>query len=229
VNKFFKYLLLLCTAPAALAFGEFQPIMTISAGPAWENNGDPKTINVSPTIEQRYTVDDGNSTLAQGEIFFASGFDIAPTWHMNFGLALGAVDVATISGHVIENGTDVGTYSYKVSHLRGVAKDQVLFDFGSPFKPWASFSVGASFNNAYHYRSDVEPTFRSEIMPAFTYSLGIGFQYAFSEHFQIGMGYEFTDWGLNELDEPRDFPGNDYLSSQHFYTNALMFNFAYSD
>lgn len=229
MNKSFKYLLLLCIAPAAFAFGEFQPIMTISAGPAWENNGDPKTFTVPPAIEQHYTVDDGTNTLLQGEIFFASGFDVAPTWHMNLGLALGAVEVAEISGHVLQDGVDVGTYQYNVSHLRGVVKDQILFNFGSPFQPWASVSLGASFNHAYHYTSDIEPTFRSEIMPTFTYGLGIGFQYVFSDNFQIGIGYEFTDWGMNELDEPVGYTGNDYLSSKHFYTNALMFNFAYSD
>ncbi|MFI4956627.1 MAG: outer membrane protein [Gammaproteobacteria bacterium] len=229
MRTYLKYLLLISIAPAAVAFGEFAPITTFSAGPAWENNGDAKTINVSPSVEQHYTVNDGTETLGQGELFLASGFKVAPQWRMNLGILLGAIEVAEISGDVLQHGVDVGSYEYRVSHLRTGIKDKVLFDFGSPFLPWASFSIGASFNHAYNFESDTMPTFRSNIMPSFTYSLGAGFQYAFSDHWQIGMGYEFTDWGKHELDEPVGYPGNDYLSSANFYTHGLLFNIAYSD
>jgi len=62
------------------------------------------------------------------------------------------------------------------------------------------------FNHAYSFNNT--PTifealpnanFSSNTETAFTYTLGAGVQRVINQHWQVGIGYEFADWGKSKL------------------------------
>jgi len=101
-------------------------------------------------------------------------------------------------------------------------------------KPWISASLGFSYNKANNYRewpiiceAESLPAayFHNHGHTAFTWSLGAGIQRVLNPNWQVGIGYEFTDWGRTSLRgalaQP---PGARGLTLNHLYTNGLMFN-----
>ncbi|HAT8718368.1 TPA: porin family protein, partial [Legionella pneumophila] len=62
---------------------------------------------------------------------------------------------------------------------------------------------------------------------AFTYTLGAGVQKSISEHWQLGVGYEFADWGKSELGRASGQTLNEGLKLNHLYTNGVVLNLTY--
>ncbi|HHS9463875.1 TPA: outer membrane protein, partial [Legionella anisa] len=71
------------------------------------------------------------------------------------------------------------------------------------------------------------PDFADHTKTAFTYTLGAGVQKALNDHWQIGAGYEFADWGKSELGRAFGQTMNSGLALNHLYTNGVLFNLTY--
>lgn len=100
--------------------------------------------------------------------------------------------------------------------------------------PWVSASLGVGFNNAYSFNNSSNlfqalpnPNFAPHTETAFTYTIGTGLQKILSQHWQVGVGYEFADWGQSQLNRASGQTLNSGLSLNHLYTNGLMFNLTY--
>lgn len=72
------------------------------------------------------------------------------------------------------------------------------------------------------------PNFASNTTAAFTYTLGVGVERNINLHCQVGIGYEFADWGMSQLSRASGQTLNTGLSLSHLYTNGLLFNLTYS-
>jgi len=59
--------------------------------------------------------------------------------------------------------------------------------------------------------------------PAF----GIGIQKAINPSFQVGVGYEFANFGKAQLNPAAGQTVNGGLSALHVFTNQLLFNVSY--
>ncbi|MFN7097540.1 MAG: outer membrane protein [Gammaproteobacteria bacterium] len=113
-------------------------------------------------------------------------------------------------------------------------KGKLLGNWGWGFMPWVSASVGVGFNRAYSFTNtptifEALPSsnFTSNTTTAFTYTLGIGIQRALTKHWQIGAGYEFSDWGKSELGRATGQTMGSGLSLSHLYTNAFLLNLTF--
>jgi len=73
----------------------------------------------------------------------------------------------------------------------------------------------------------VMSNFASNTTTAFTYTLGAGVQRHLNQHWQAGIGYEFSDWGRRQLNRASGQTLNSGLSLPHLYTNGLLFNLTY--
>lgn len=71
------------------------------------------------------------------------------------------------------------------------------------------------------------PNFADHTKTAFTYTLGVGVQKAFNDHWQVGIGYEFADWGKSKLGRASGQTMNSGLALNHLYTNGILFNLTY--
>ncbi|HHX3357169.1 TPA: outer membrane protein, partial [Legionella anisa] len=94
--------------------------------------------------------------------------------------------------------------------------------------------VGVGFNRAHDFTNTPlifealpNPDFADHTKTAFTYTLGAGVQKALNDHWQIGAGYEFADWGKSELGRAFGQTMNSGLALNHLYTNGVLFNLTY--
>lgn len=100
--------------------------------------------------------------------------------------------------------------------------------------PWVSASLGVGFNDAHDFQNTpliseavTMPNFASNTKTSFSYTLGVGIQKTLSPHWQVGMGYEFADWGQSQLNRASSQTLNSGLSLNHLYTNGVLFNLTY--
>ena len=211
-------------------------VTTISAGPVWAIPGNNQTITLQSDIEKTYTTNHSNSATADGELFLGLQRTINAETTGQFGIAAATTSNAKRSGNIWDDGLPAAanyTYTYNVQHTHLAAKGKLLRQVGY-FMPYISASIGVAWNNAGGFTStptifEAEPTpnFASNTETSFTYTLGIGLQRALSQNWQVGIGYEFADWGQSQLKAGYDQIQGPKLALNHLYTNGLMFNLTY--
>ena len=101
--------------------------------------------------------------------------------------------------------------------------------------PYLSGSIGVGFNRSHHFTISPKlfnevpaPEFNSHTKTAFSYTLGTGIQKALNEYWQVGIGYEFADWGKSNLSAAYGQSINSGLQLNHLYTNQLQFSVSYT-
>lgn len=212
-------------------------VAALSADPVWERVGSTQTFYLTPEIEKSYVTSQSTHTLFDGEVFLGVQKTLSQTLQGQLGLAVAATSNANLSG-VIWDDADPQfnnyTYSYKIQHTHAAAKGKLLADAGFWFIPWVSASLGVGFNDAHGFHSTPTlfealptPDFSSHTQTSFTYTVGAGVQKALNEHWQIGAGYEFADWGKSQLGLAADQTLGSGLTLNHLYTNGVLFNLTY--
>ena len=207
---------------------------TLSAGAAWERGGATQTLFLAPTIEKTYDADRSTHTLFHGEVFVGWQRTLSPTVQGQMGLAIAANSTASLSGAIWDDANPQFNnfiYSYKIQHTDIALKGKFLANQDFWVMPWISGSVGVGFNDARSFSNTPilfqalpNPNFESHTETAFTYTVGAGIQKALSDHWQVGMGYEFADWGRSHLGPVSEQTTSQGLSLNHLYTNSLQFN-----
>lgn len=246
-NKIFIYLIALAplyaahatsfaTNPTSTKFKSF--VATLSAGPAWENAGQTKTFYLNPNIKKTYAANNPNNTIASGELFLGMQRALKPQWAVDLGVAVATITNVSLAGEVWDDANSEfnnSNYTYKVQDTRIAIKGKLLKDLPlHALKSYVSASCGLSFNNASNYQAwpiiEEElpsPNFQDHATTSFTYSIGLGFQRPINKHWQIGVGYEFTDWGNNQLSAAPGQTIGTGLALSHLYTNGLIFSINY--
>lgn len=210
---------------------------TISAGPIWESGGKTQTFYLTPDIEKTYAANTSTHTLFDGEVFVGLQKGLFHTIQAQLGLAFAATSDANLSGIILDDADpqfDNYIYAYKIQHTHIAAKGKLLADMGYWFTPWVSASIGVGFNHAYSfdntptsYEAIINTNFATHTATAFTYTVGTGVQKALNSHWQVGVGYEFSDWGKSRLGRAEGQTLNSGLSLNHLYTNGVLFNLTY--
>lgn len=211
--------------------------VSLSGGAAWARGGDTQTFFLTPEIEKTYSANKSNNALGQGEVFLGLQKAWSPTMPIQFGLAVAATGAAKMSGVIFDDADpqfDNFTYGYKVQHTRLSAKAKVLFEQNYIVTPWISGSVGIGFNRAYGYDNTPlifeavkNPNFGSHTKTAFAYTVGAGLQKSLNDNWQVGVGYEFADWGKSQLASAPEQTLNSGLGLNHLYTNGVLLNVTY--
>ncbi len=206
-----------------------KTVLALSLGPAWTAPGKTQTILLHKNDWQIFTTNRHSNILFSGEVF--AGFQ-APLSHrlqVQFGLAVAGTTNATLSGNIWQDADPEFKsfiYYYKISHARVALKAKLLSDFKGLFEPYASVSVGPGFNRAYHYRANVieEAPFNPRTLASLSYTVGAGIQKSFSNHWTLGVGYEFADWGRSKLARAFDQTVDTGVRLNHTFTHQLQFS-----
>lgn len=223
------------------AMGPVRPdwnwVGAISVGPTWESAGRQQTFYLAPEIEKTYTADKVTKTLVDVEAFLGIQRAVSSAVQGQLGLAVGVTNDANLSGVIWDDADprfDNYSYRYKVQHTHIALKGKLLADMGYWVMPWVSASIGVGFNHAHAfnntsliYEAVKNPNFTSHTQTAFTYTLGAGIQKALTQHWQVGVGYEFADWGKNHLGRALGQTMNTGPYLNHLYTNGVLFNLTY--
>lgn len=210
---------------------------SLSVGPVWENEGRTQTFYLAPQIEKTYFANHASHALFHGEIFLGMQKKRLGNLQNQFGVAIATTTAATLSGHIWDDADplfDNYTYHYKIQHTHVAIKEKLLLDSGFILMPWVSGSVGIGFNHAQSFDNTSlifealpNPNFASHTRSTFTYTLGAGVQKVLNTHWQIGVGYEFADWGKSNLGRAYGQTLNTGLQLNHLYTNGVLLNLTY--
>ncbi|HAT3881906.1 TPA: porin family protein [Legionella pneumophila] len=210
---------------------------SVSAGPVWERGGETQTFFLAPEIEKTYAARKSTNVLASGELFVGIQKTWSSQWLGQLGLAAATTGNAKLQGVIWDDADpefNNHSYQYKIRNSRIAVKGKLLLDKGYWLMPWVSASLGVGFNRAHDFTNTPlifealpNPNFTNHTKTAFTYTLGAGVQKSISEHWQLGVGYEFADWGKSELGRASGQTLNEGLKLNHLYTNGVVLNLTY--
>ncbi len=126
-------------------------------------------------------------------------------------------------------------YDYAVSHTHLGIKGRLLKNTKkAAIKVYAEGGLGLALNRAKNFSSSSlifqalsPPNFSDNTKTSFTYSLGAGVQKSLSTHCQLGLGYEFSDWGRSELGPSSGQTLNSGLKLNHLYSSSVLASLTY--
>lgn len=233
----------LSTGAFAGAMGPVKPvddwrlIVALSGGPVWGNAGETQTVFLAPDIRRTYVAQKLNTTFFSGEVLLGVQKALSPSLLAQVGIAGAATNNVRLQG-IIWDDADPRfanyTYRYKVQNSRVALKTKFLFDRGYWVMPWVSGSAGVGFNSSHDFTNTPlifqalpNENFLNHNQTSFTYTLGIGLQRQINRSWQVGVGYEFADWGKSHLGLAEDQTVVSYINLNHVYTNGVMFNLTY--
>jgi hypothetical protein len=212
-------------------------VATLSMGAGWEHANQAQTLNLAPDIIKTYTANHSTNSLPLGEIFLGIRHPLARQWEGQIGLAFMATGNAKLSGDIWDDADPAFnnyTYKYKVKRTALDLKGKLSGPCYFSFIPWVSAALGLGWNKAYDFSSTPTifeavqtPGFSSKTTTALTYTLGIGIQRQLNTHWQVGAGYEFSNWGKVKLGNTPAENTDQKLSLSHFYTNSILVNLTY--
>jgi opacity protein-like surface antigen len=177
-------------------------------------------------------------TLFNGEAFLGLHKSLTQIIQGQIGMAFGFTTPVSLTDDIWDGvDPEFNNYiaHYKIQHTHIALKGKLLMDAGYWITPWISGSLGLGFNNSYGFHNT--PTifealpisdFSSHTHTAFTYTVGAGLQKALNEHWQIGVGYEFADWGKSHFGRAAEQTQNNGLGLNHLYTNGVLLNLTFT-
>lgn len=216
---------------------DWRWVGSIAAGPVWASGGKTQTFYIAPEIEKTYAARKSTNALASAELFVGIQKALSSQWLGQLGLAAATTGNAKFQG-VIWDDADAQfnnhSYQYNVRSSRVAVKGKLLLDNGYWLMPWVSGSVGVGFNRAHDFTNTPlifealpNANFSSNTKTDFTYTLGAGVQKAINDHWQIGVGYEYADWGKSQLGRALGQTMNSGLALNHLTTNGVLLNLTY--
>lgn len=216
---------------------DWNYVAAFSVGPVWENAGKSQTFSLTPDIEKAYVADNKSNVVTDYEIFLGVQKELPKAFQGQLGLEVAVTDNATPSGIIWDDADpqfDNYSYGYQIQHTHLALKGKLLKDLGYWVMPWVSASVGVGFNRAQNFQNTplipeavVMPNFTDNTTTSFTYTVGAGIQKALTQQWQVGVGYEFADWGKSHLGSAAGQTVNSGLGLNHLYTNGFLFNVTY--
>jgi len=225
-----------CCAPLD---NESSWVTSISVGLGAASAGQTQTFNLAPGVSKRYVAKKTRNFLPEGELFWGvqKGLNFLQL-QGQVGLAVATTGNAKLQGKIWDDTNlqfNNHNYQYKIRHSGIALKGKLLADRGYWTLPWISASLGLGLNQAHTYTNaptifEAQPTsnFASHTTMGFSYTLGVGVQQIINDNWQIGLGYEFADWGKSELGRAPGQTMNSGLSLNNLYTNSILLNFTYS-
>lgn len=217
---------------------EQQMVATLSGGPAWYQAGKTQTFYLQPGFKNAYIAQTPTKVLAEGELFLGLQRDLSSYLLGQLGLTFAGSSDARLHGSVWETGDpafDNFTYQYHINHMHVGLKGTLLAPITSTsYVPYVSGSLGVGYNHAFDFtmtpllfETIPEPSFNNNTQTTLTYTLGAGFQKILNQHWQVGAGYAFADWGKSQLSRAQGQTLNQGLVLNHLYTNQLQLNASY--
>nr|HAT8715066.1 outer membrane beta-barrel protein [Legionella jordanis] len=210
---------------------------TLSIGPAWVGGGDKKNVRLEPDVVKTYTINSNTDEISGIiELFAGYACHFNESFITQLGLEVAVTSSSNLTGDVWEDANpnfNNFTYTYKVRHQHIAAKAKFIGDLDYML-PYFSVGLGYGMNNSSNFSISPKiypeipaPPFGNNDQSAFTYSLGAGLDMPVTDNFQIGIGYEFLNWGKTQLAPAWGQTTNSVLSLSNLYTQQFLINFTY--
>lgn len=215
----------------------YDYVFTLSGGASQVQGGVSQTLTLQPDVQKRYEASGNKQIVASGELFFGMQSLLSPNFVGQLGVTAAGSSDAKFQGNIWEDADpdfNDFTYAYKVSHSHVAIKGKLIAIDFIDVDPYLSVSLGVGFNHAYDYSVTPllfsqlpAPNFGSQRTTAFTYTLGLGIQKELFPCLQAGVGYEFANWGKNELARAEGQTLGTGILLSHLYTNQIQFSLSF--
>lgn len=193
---------------------------------------------VNPIVDSFYYYTPNQGTQTNGILDGFIGFE----WRLGTkaglmlqgGLGYDQAASFTVKGSLIQ-GADVGsedkfTYQYNVILRQLLLEGKLLASFASYYHPYLFAGVGAAFDSASNFSTNVPyyltltRAYSSNNSTEFSYSVGFGIDMDLDAIFRIGIGYRFADYGNISLGKAviDTTPVSGTLSQSNVYTNEIL-------
>lgn len=170
-------------------------------------------------------------------LFLGVQKSVIPSVLSQFGLSFAVNNEISLSGNVWDGADsyfDNHTYQYKIQHHYIGLKNSLTLDTPDVIKPYLSASAGFGYNRSRDFQLQsafdeclFNSVFQSHGVWAFSYAVGAGLQLALNQHWTVGIGYEFSDWGVSQLGALQNNTSTGSLHLSHVKTNALQLSVGY--
>lgn len=214
-----------------------SPFMTLSLGPTFTGGAESESFYLQPDVAKTYKVNRKVHAFGSGELFLGMQIPITPNFLSQVGVAVAGGLEAPLAGNIWEDqDPDFNnyTYKYKVNHGHLALKAKISTDTNTVVQPYVSGSIGVGVNKSHGfsispiiYEEVPAPNFTSANDSGMVYTAGLGVQTSYNENWQVGLGYEFADWGNLELGRAPGQTRNTGLGANHLYTHELQFSITY--
>ena len=208
----------------------------LSGGIGWNSPGQTQTFYLIPSVQNAYVASNTSQVLANGELFLAGQRSLRANIFTQWGVDLALTSNSVLNGDIWENASSTYNdeiYSYRIYHGYVGLKTKFLMDLKTDIMPYISGSLGVGFNQSHDYTitpsNVVTPVFtqypfKSYTSTEFSYTGGAGLQQWVTEHWQLGIGYDFANWGQSHLKPASGQTTNTTLGLKNLYVHSLMFN-----
>ncbi|MES2218721.1 MAG: hypothetical protein V4501_09955 [Pseudomonadota bacterium] len=223
-------------------FAEIKPLLanyviTLSGFQGWESANAKQTLFLNSEIVKAYVSNPSVQAYGTGELFVGLYQPVSKLLEWQYGLALGVNGNTRITGSIWDDDNvkfNNYSYNYLVRSTSISLKTKLLTDIGMAFIPWVSARIGVGFNQAHDFTSSPTlfealptPGFSSYTTVAFTYAIGIGAQLPITDNWEVGVGYEFSNWGKSQLGRaPGQTQGSGPVLNQ-LYASSVLLNLSY--
>lgn len=241
MNKFlsnlFLFTLFIFSCQSSWAQATWSPVATFSVGEAWAKAGETQRFYLQPDVEKNYAANKQTNRLAGIELFWGVQRELNSSLLGQVGLVVAKSGHANLQGDVWEDADpDFNNYSYRyrVRHSHVGVKGLLLIPAQYGLLPYISASLGIGTNDAYDFTSTPKieeetpvPRFTNHSTTSFTYTIGLGLRKAINKNWQMGVSYEFSDWGKSQLGAAPGQTTNAGLKMDHLYTQGVYLNLSY--
>jgi len=208
----------------------------LSGGLGWNSPGQTQTLYLTRSVQNTYVATKTSQVLANGELFLAGQRALRSNLFTQFGVDLALTSNSSLNGDIWENASSTYNdeiYTYRIYHGYVGLKTKFLMDLKTDIMPYISGSFGLGFNQSHHYTitpsNVVQPIFtqypfKSYTATEFSYTGGVGLQQWVTAHWQLGLGYDFANWGQSHLKPASAQTTNAALGLTHLYVHSLLLN-----
>lgn len=217
----------------------WKPIITLGGGTATNSRGfgDSNNFPIQDVTSDQYYNYAGTKrtqTSALMEGFVGLELPICSRWFMQIGLDYDQQSPFSAKGTFVQGADsesqDSYTYGYGVLARQLLVEAKFLYTYKKYFHPYGLLGMGASFNKAYNYYTNVpvDLTFTrmyaDNTTSSFSYAVGLGVDVDIFTHIRAGIGYRFADLGKAKLGSAMidTTAVSGTLTQSHIYANIFL-------
>jgi opacity protein-like surface antigen len=218
-------------------------LYAFSIGPVFSSDvGETQNFPIqNPIADSFYNYQKTNQVQTNGQfaLFVGDRWNLRFPFKVEGGLSYSQTGIFSTKG-LLTQGADVlsedtFTYKYKIQSRQLEVKGKILYGYPGPIFPYFSFGMGAAFNTANNFSTNVPEfltttrNYPSNTQASFTYTVGIGAEYEYDSHIHLGWGYEFSNNGSVAFESANvtGIPVTGTITQSHLYTHAIMAQVSY--
>lgn len=213
-------------------------VASIGTGLAIASNvGRSKTFPIVNAVTDEffiYTAKRPTQTVGVFDGFFGSEWAFHPKWALQLGLGYNQAWNFRAKGSLLQGAdiqsADQYSYHYDILTRQLLVESKLLYGYKERYHPYALLGLGAAFNTANDYGTNVPPfltftrQYQNNTQTSFTYNVGAGIDVDILDHLRLGLGYRFADFGQFKLGNASIDTTNvsGTFSQTHLYASEIL-------